>query len=110
VNLRQLLFALYLLLVIGLGLGGGVLFKDAHDEYSRLEQVEASDRRRLAEAQARLREQEKVLDRLRHDPAYVDKMIRIRLGYSKPDEVIFRFEDDDAKGSAGPASTIRIEK
>ncbi len=109
-NLRQLILGLYVLLFAGLGIGGGVLFKDAHDEYSQLKQIEDADRRRLAEAQAHLREQERVLDRLRHDPAYVEKMIRIRLGYSKPDEVIFRFEDDDAKGSAGPASVRRIEK
>lgn len=110
VNLRQLIFGLYILLVAGLGLAGGVLFKDAHDEYSRLEEVEAADRRRLFEAQARLREQEMVLDRLRHDPAFVDKVIRIRLGYAKPDEFIFRFEDDDTKGSAGPVPPSRTGK
>lgn len=109
-NLRQLIIGLYILLVVGLGLAGGVLFKDAHDEYSRLEDVEAADRRRLIEAQARLREQEMVLDRLRHDPAFVDKVIRIRLGYAKPDEFVFRFEDDDTKGSAGPVPPSRTGK
>jgi cell division protein DivIC len=34
-----------------------------------------------------------VLDRLRNDPAYVDKVIRKKLGFAKPDEDIFRFED-----------------
>jgi cell division protein FtsB len=110
VNFRQLLLSLYALLIVGLGVAGGVLFKDAHDEYSQLEQVESSDRRRLAEAQARLRDQERVLDRLRHDPSYVDKVIRIRLRYAKPDEFIFRFEDDDSKGSAGPSSVLRNDR
>jgi cell division protein DivIC len=106
VNFRKVILSLYVLLFVGLGLAGGILFKDAHDEYSRLEQVETANRRRLAEAQGRLRDQERVLERLRTDPSYVDKVIRIRLGYAKPDEFIFRFEDDDSKGSAGP-STVR---
>ena len=42
---------------------------------------------------AKLREQEKIIDRLRNDPAYVEKVIRRRLNYAKPDEFLFRFED-----------------
>ncbi|MBP9914392.1 MAG: septum formation initiator family protein, partial [Opitutaceae bacterium] len=34
-----------------------------------------------------------ILDRLRNDPEYVEKVIRRRVGYAKPDEFIFRFED-----------------
>jgi cell division protein FtsB len=55
--------------------------------------VQAENRRRLAEAQEQLRNQEKVLDRLRNDPAYVDKVIRKKLGYAKPDEFIFHFAE-----------------
>ena len=110
VNFRQVIIGLYILLIAGLGIGGGILLKDAHDEYSRLEQVEGANRRRLAEAQEHLRAQERVLDRLRTDPSYVDKVIRIRLGYAKPDEFIFRFEDDDSKASAGPSSLLRNDK
>jgi cell division protein FtsB len=66
---------------------------DARAEYNRLEQVEATNRGRLAEVQERLKSQERVLDRLRNDPAYVDRVIRKKLGYAKPDEFIFRFED-----------------
>ncbi|HRJ48846.1 MAG TPA: septum formation initiator family protein, partial [Opitutaceae bacterium] len=50
-------------------------------------------RQRLAEAQQRLKEHEIILERLRTDPAYVEMVIRRRLGYVKPDEVVFRFED-----------------
>jgi cell division protein FtsB len=85
--------SLYVLLFAGLGVGGGYLFLDARHEYSRLMQVEDSNRQRLADAQERLRNQERVLDRLRNDPAFVDAVIRKKLGYAKPDEFIFRFED-----------------
>jgi cell division protein FtsB len=33
-----------------------------------------------------------MLERLRSDPAYVEMVIRRRMGYAKPDEFIFRFE------------------
>ena len=33
------------------------------------------------------------LRRLRTDPAFVEQQIRRNLGYAKPDEIIFRFED-----------------
>jgi cell division protein DivIC len=93
VNYRHLILSLYLLLFAGLGIAGGYLFLDARHEYSRLMQVEDSNRQRLAEAQDRLKNQERVLDRLRNDPAYVDSVIRKKLGYAKPDEFIYRFED-----------------
>jgi len=93
VNSRRVILSLYLLLFAGLGVTGTYLFMDAHAEYSRLEQVERLNRTRLAEVQERLRSQEKVLERLRSDPAFVDRVIRKKLGYAKPDEFIFRFED-----------------
>lgn len=99
-NPRQVILSLYALLFVGLGVTGLVLFKDAHDELSQLTQVEATNRQKLQEAQQRLREQEKVLERLRSDPTYVDRVIRMKMGYSKPDEFIFRFESDGAKGPA----------
>jgi cell division protein FtsB len=91
--MRKVILSLYVVLIAGLGVGGGILFLDASEEYSRLEVVQAENRRRLAEAQEQLRSQEKVLERLRNDPAYVDKVIRKKLGYAKPDEFIFHFSD-----------------
>ncbi len=101
-NPRQVILSLYLLLFAGLGITGLVLFKDAHDEYSQLTQVEASNRAKLAEAQQRLHDQERVLERLKSDPAFVDRVIRMKMGYSKPDEFIFRFEADKAGGQVEP--------
>ena len=54
--------------------------------------TESESRQTLAEAQLKLQEQEKILDRLRTDPAYVELVIRRQLGYAKPEEMIFRFE------------------
>jgi cell division protein DivIC len=88
-----MILGLYVLLFAGLGVAGGYLFLDARHEYSRLVQVETLNRQRLTEAQEKLKDQERMLDRLRNDPAYVDQVIRKKLGFAKPDEDIFRFED-----------------
>ena len=92
-NSHRLIVSLYVLLFLGLGLGAGALFVDARAEYNQLKQSEAAGKRRLAEAQARLAEQERVLERLRTDPEFVEKVIRQRLGYAKPGDFIFRFEN-----------------
>ncbi len=88
---RRLLIALYALLFVGSGVGAGALFFDAQAEYQQLKLAEAVSQRRLAEAQARLAEQEKILQRLRTDPEFVEKVLRQR-GYLKPGEYIFRYE------------------
>ena len=91
-NSRRLIAVLYALLFAGLGTGAAVLFFDARAEYNQLKQAEALGRRRLAEAQARLAAQEKILKRLQTDPAYVEKVLR-RNGYAKPGEYLFLYDD-----------------
>jgi cell division protein DivIC len=93
VKFRQLILSLYVLLFAGLGVAGGYLFLEARHEYSQLVEVENLNRQRLSEAQERLNSQKRVLDRLKSDPSYVDQVIRKKLGFAKPDEEIYRFED-----------------
>lgn len=91
-TLRRLIIVFYLLLFLSLAAGSGVFFWQTRREYDRLLTIEARSKQRLAEAEQKLKEQERMLDRLRNDPAYVELVIRRRLGYAKPDEYIFRFE------------------
>lgn len=93
VNLRRVIVVLYLALFLGVTVTSGVFFWQAKQQYNRLKAMEDQSRARLVAAELRLREQEKILDRLRTDPDYVEKVIRQRLGYAKPGEYIFRFKD-----------------
>jgi cell division protein DivIC len=93
VNFRRFIVGFYLLLFVSVGAGSAVFFWQTRQEYNRLREIEAQSRHRLAEAQTRLREQERVLGRLRTDPGYVEMIIRRRLGYARPEEFVFRFED-----------------
>ncbi len=91
-TLRRLIILFYLLLFLSLAAASGVFFWQTRREYERLVAIEARSKQRVAESEQKLREQEKVLERLRSDPGYVEMVIRRRLGYAKPDEYIFRFE------------------
>lgn len=92
-GLRRIIITVYLLLFIAGAAASGLYFWEAREQYNRLREMEATSKRRLAELELKLQEQEKILERLRNDPVYVEKVIRRRLGYAKPDEFIFRFED-----------------
>ncbi len=92
-NLRRLIIPVYVALMAAMALAAGSWFLEAQAEYRQLKHTEATNRQLLAEARARLQEQERILQRLRTDPYFVEKAIRKRLGFAKPGEVIFRFED-----------------
>jgi cell division protein DivIC len=87
-------FLLSLLLAAVLGTVWALTYlHSSRQELARLQRVETETSRRLAEAERRLVEQGEILERLRNDPAYVEAVIRRRLGLAKPDEFVFRFED-----------------
>jgi cell division protein FtsB len=92
VTSRRLIVLLYFVLLIGGGVWAGAMLLEARAEYVQLKQVQAASEAKLAAAEARLREQERILQRLRTDPTYVEKVIRKQLGYARPGEVIFRFD------------------
>jgi cell division protein FtsB len=71
---------------------GFVSFKEARVEYVHLKQIQERDKRRLEAAQKQLEREQITLKRLKTDPAFVEQQIRMKLGYTKPDEMIFRFE------------------
>ena len=70
-----------------------MLFLEARAEQAALRGRQARLERALAAAKARLAEQEQFLSRLRTDPVLAEKVIRQRLGYGRPGEVVFRFDN-----------------
>jgi cell division protein DivIC len=88
----RIIVLLYVVLLTAFGVGAGALFLEARAEFDKLKQDEAAAVAKLSAARARLQEQQKILERLRTDPVYVEKVIRTQLGYARPDEVVFRFD------------------
>jgi len=93
VNSRRAIAALYAVLLGLFGLGGGMLFLEARAEQAALRGRQSRLERELAAAKSRLAEQEQFLSRLRTDPVLAEKVIRQRLGYGRPGEVVFRFDN-----------------
>lgn len=92
-NVRQALTILYILAFVVIGVCTTVFFVHTREEYLRLVGQETASRKKLAELEAKLHDQEKVLSKLRNDPVYLEKVIRQKLGFAKPGEMIFRFDD-----------------
>ena len=90
---RRLIVWIYAVLFLGVGMIAGVFSFRTYQEYTQLQRLEEESRQRVAQARQKLEEQKRVLDRLQHDPDYVEKVIRLQLRYAKPSELIFRFED-----------------
>jgi cell division protein DivIC len=90
---RQFIAGLYVILFLGFGAGAGVLFFDARAELNQLKSIEAATRQRLAAEEARLQAQQKILERLRSDPDFVEKVLKERWHFAKPGDVIFRFPE-----------------
>ena len=93
VNLRRVIVSLYLVIFLALAVGAGIFFWQTRAEYERLKRMQEASEKRLGDMEQKLAEQERVLQRLRTDPAFVEKVIRRRLGYARPDEYIFRFPE-----------------
>ncbi|MBL9205256.1 MAG: septum formation initiator family protein [Opitutaceae bacterium] len=94
-NVRKFIIALYFMLFVGIGVTSAGFFWQTRREFEQLKLQEAQTRARLAELQTRLAEQETTLKRLREDPGYVERVIRRRLLYAKPEEFVFRFPFED---------------
>ena len=91
-NLRRLIISVYLLVFAGAAFTAGLFFLDAREEYIRLKNMEMQNQQKLADAQQKLEDEQKVLERLKTDPAYVQHRIEQELGFVKPDASVIRFE------------------
>jgi cell division protein FtsB len=85
--------ALSALVALGIIAGLAVVLAQTRAEYTQVRQLEIRTRQRLVEVETKLADQELVLERLRSDPGYVERVIRRRLGYARPDEFVFRFQE-----------------
>lgn len=93
VNLSKFINGLFGVLFAGITLWAVTAFVGMQRELKAREADLATKQRLLAEAEAKLESQSRYLDRLRHDPALVEHLIRQKLGYAKGEEFVFRFEE-----------------
>ncbi len=92
-NSRRLLIGSCLVVVSAIAVAATVWFLEANGELQQLRAIEKVNEQKLASAKRRLAEQETILRRLREDPAFMEKILREKAKYARPEDVIFRFED-----------------
>jgi cell division protein FtsB len=93
VNLSKLINGIFGVLFVGTALWGVTAFVGMQRELKAREADLATKQRQVAAAEAKLQEQQRYLERLRRDPALVERLIREKLAYAKSDEFVFRFEE-----------------
>ena len=79
--------------LLGLVFWGAFSLWQDYREYRQFAGDKAEAAQRLDVLQHQLGERREALERLKSDKEYVELMIRRRLGYAKPEEKVFRFEE-----------------
>ena len=92
-SIGRLLATLYAVLFLALSLFAGISFLQSYQELRNLRRQAAASQQKLVDAEQRLQEQERYLTQLSNDPEFVENVIRKKLGYARPSEVIFRFPE-----------------
>lgn len=93
VNWHKVINGIFIALFLVVGGWSGLFFLQLHRDLTATRAREAENLAKLTAAQARLDQQRRYLEQLRHDPVLVEKVIRQKLGYVRSEEFVFRFDD-----------------
>lgn len=80
-----------------------VIILHTYREYQSFKNREQVYQERLLNARAELMARESYLHLFRNDPEFLERVVRQKLGYARPGEIIFRFDREPA----GPTSSQR---
>lgn len=88
----------FLLSTLGLTLVGtvitfAVLLQQTQRELNAYAEREAEYEVRLERLQVQYRQKVAYLEKLERDPEFLERVVRERLGYSRPDDLIYRFPE-----------------
>ena len=70
----------------------GVLFLQTYRQYNTFKEKSLQYEEKLAKTEAQVKAYESYLNKIFNDPDFFEHVARSRLGYSKPNELIFKFE------------------
>ncbi len=90
---RMVLSALGLILAGVVG-GFAVALQQTHRELQRFESKVSGYEAQLEQLKTDIRLKEVYLSKLEADPAFLERVVRERLGYARPDDLLYRFPED----------------
>jgi len=71
------------------------LILQTYREYKTFRAREVRIELKLTQARKEFEQKEAYLSQLLEDPEFLERVVRERLGYSRPDELLFRFSDEN---------------
>jgi cell division protein DivIC len=83
---------LLVLLLLAVAISFGTVLLQTYREYRHLQRREARLQVELENLRVEQKRQEEYLRRILEDPAFVERVVREKLGYVRPDETIFLFD------------------
>jgi len=81
--------------VLAVAVAMGSLWLRTYREFQTFQRKEARLEEELAQARQKFERKEAYLTKLLEDEAFLERVARRRLGYARPDELIFRFSEPD---------------
>lgn len=82
------------LLFLAVFIVAGLVFHSNYREYEAWLAREVRMREHVATARDKFHQQEDYLERLLNDQEFFERVVRQRLGYSRENEIIFRFDEN----------------
>lgn len=87
----RLLRLFLLLLLVAVVVGLGLVWSQTWREFKTFGEQQAEAEKQLAELREHREKKEAYLRAFLNDPDFVERVVRERLGYVRPDETVFRF-------------------
>lgn len=84
----------YLVALVGLGFLFFLYFSQNYREMDRLRNQEAALKQTIEAREAELARKQLYAQKLEEDPEFLERIIRQQLGYVRPGEFLFRFDED----------------
>ncbi len=92
-TLTRVLFFLLTLLLLTISISLAAVFLQTYREYKAFKVRESEYMARLEQTRRELTAKEEYLRLILTDPRFLERVVREKLGYARPDEMIFHFEE-----------------
>ncbi len=93
-SLAQIVLSLLGTLLLLIILSFGTLILQSYREMEQFESREAELEERLNLLKEKISGKEKYLDLVLHEPDFLERVVRQKLGYANPEDIIYRFEEE----------------
>jgi len=93
-QLTKIVLSLLGVVLVFASLSFGALFLQSYRELEHFKSRESEMEERLVLIRAKIAQREKYLDLVLHEPNFLERVVREKLGYARPDDIIYRFKKD----------------